>query len=285
MPILIQNKGLSGRFKISGNSTGGFKARYVGFDEDAQAFFDRVTAAGGSLTQTEKTAVNTMTLSFKSVGVWTLMKAVYPMVGASAAACAQNLKSSSYTGTFSSGWTFASTGVTPNGTTTFMNTGLNPNGLLSFDSFHISYYSRTQSTSFSGGAMGQGVEGGSANTYIAPYYASTSTKFFLNGSYPGNAVSSINTTTTGLTLGNKEAINSRKLYLNATLLATNTTSYTTSFPSFTFYLGALNYSNVASYPTAFQCAFSSIGDGLTDTQVSDFYTAVQAFQTTLGRQV
>jgi hypothetical protein len=34
-----------------------------------------------------------------------------------------------------------------------------------------------------------------------------------------------------------------------------------------------------------QYAFMSIGDGLTDTQASNFYTAVQAFQTTLGRQV
>jgi hypothetical protein len=39
-------------------------------DVDAQAFFDRVTAAGGSLSQTEKNAVNTLTISLKSNGVW-----------------------------------------------------------------------------------------------------------------------------------------------------------------------------------------------------------------------
>jgi hypothetical protein len=32
-------------------------------------------------------------------------------------------------------------------------------------------------------------------------------------------------------------------------------------------------------------AFSSIGDGLTDTEATNLYTAVQRFQTTLGRQV
>ena len=53
------------------------------------------------------------------------MKAIYPMVGASAAACAQNLKSSSFTGTFTSGWTFASSGVTPNGTSAYFNTYIN----------------------------------------------------------------------------------------------------------------------------------------------------------------
>ena len=41
-------------------------------------------------------------------------------------------------------------------------------------------------------------------------------------------------------------------------------------------------------PTEFstkECAFSSFGDGLTDTEAANFYTAVQRFQTTLGRQV
>ncbi len=32
-------------------------------------------------------------------------------------------------------------------------------------------------------------------------------------------------------------------------------------------------------------AFASIGDGLNDTEAANFYTAVQTFQTTLGRNV
>ena len=59
-------------------------------DADAQAYFDRVTAAGGTLSATEQNAVNTLTVNLKSNGLWTLLKAIYPMVGASAAACAQN---------------------------------------------------------------------------------------------------------------------------------------------------------------------------------------------------
>jgi len=69
-------------------------------DPDAAAFFARVTAAGGTLSATEQTAVNTLVVQMKADGIWTAMKAIYPMVGASAAACAQNLKSSSFTGTF-----------------------------------------------------------------------------------------------------------------------------------------------------------------------------------------
>jgi hypothetical protein len=39
------------------------------------------------------------------------------------------------------------------------------------------------------------------------------------------------------------------------------------------------------YYTDRECAFASIGDGLTDTEAANFYTAVQAYQTTLSRQV
>ena len=77
------------------------------FDSDAQAYFDRVSTAGGTLSTTEKNAVNQLVIDLKANSLWTPMKAIYPMVGASAAACAQNLKSSSFTGAFSSGWTFA----------------------------------------------------------------------------------------------------------------------------------------------------------------------------------
>jgi hypothetical protein len=34
-----------------------------------------------------------------------------------------------------------------------------------------------------------------------------------------------------------------------------------------------------------ESAFASIGDGLTDAEAANFYTAVQAYQTTLGRAV
>ena len=37
--------------------------------------------------------------------------------------------------------------------------------------------------------------------------------------------------------------------------------------------------------SAKECAFASIGDGLTDTEAANFYTAVQTFQTTLSRNV
>lgn len=254
-----------------------------GFDPDAQAFFDRVTTAGGTLTTTEKNATNQLVLDMKSAGIWSAMKAVYPMVGASAAACAQNLKSSSFTGSFTSGWTFASTGVTPNGTSAYMDTGLNASTNLTMANGHLSFYSRTQDTSRSGWNIG--AETATTAFEMSVFYAAVAEKVFLPGTYPTNSPVSSVTNTFGLHIGSATSTTSYKLYQNSSLLATNTTLNTFSTPNFNIYVGATNNNGSAVTHMPHQCAFASIGDGLTDTQASNFYTAVQAFNTTLSRQV
>ena len=144
MALTLSTGGQGGVFTLRGGSFGGrFQASVSPSDSDAQAFFSRVTTAGGTLSATEQSAITTLVTSLKSTGIWTAMKAIYPMVGSSAAACAQNLVSSSFTGTFSSGWTYANTGVTPNGTSAFMNTGLNIAANLLQNNTHISVYLRT----------------------------------------------------------------------------------------------------------------------------------------------
>lgn len=257
-----------------------------GYDADAQAFFDRVTTAGGTLSTTEKNAVNQLVLDMKSAGIWTSMKAVYPMVGASAAACAQNLKSSSFTGTFTSGWTFASTGVTPNGTSAYFNSTLVPSTQLTGASTHVSYYSRTNTTTDAG------VELASWNTsYLSGIelalnrsVASTKTYLTINSSTANSALGG-NQTSTGLFLGCRTSSSLANLYKNGSSIGTNTNLATVILSTFNLYIGASNDFGTAGAFSTKQCAFASIGDGLDDTQASNFYTAVQTFNTTLSRQV
>jgi hypothetical protein len=246
------------------------------YETDAAAFFTRVTSAGGSLTTTEQQAVNSLVIQMKADGIWSGMKAIYPMVGASMAACAQNLKSSSFTGTFSSGWTFASTGVTGNGTSAFMNTGLNASTDLTLSTNHFSYYSRT------GSVVAVTVEMGVFQTAFV--HLRTAVNYVAGGV---SSLASFTTTTTsaGFWLGSKTANNSRKAIYNGSVQATSTVSDTTAYPNLNVYIEARNDSGSAAVFSDKQCAFASIGDGLTDTQASNFYTAVQAFQTTLSRNV
>jgi hypothetical protein len=247
-------------------------------DPDAQAFFDRVTAAGGSLSATEKTAVDTLVKQMKLDGTWTPMKAIYPMVGASAAACAQNLKSASFTGSFTSGWTFASTGATPNGTSAYMSTGLIPSTELTINNTHLSFYSRSNSLTTFGYDMAC-FNSGTQVIGISAYYASLTSglSFQYTTTTPGG-IYGFNTNTLGLFIGNKLST-SHKFFKNNTLL-TSATGNAGSLPTVNIGIGGFGteFSNR-------QCAFASIGDGLTDTQASNFYTAVQAFQTTLSRNV
>lgn len=257
------------------------------YDADAQAFFNRVTTAGGSLSNTEKTAVNQLVLDMKSYSIWSKMKAIYPMVGASSAACAQNLKSSSFTGSFSTGWTFASTGVTPNGTSAYMDSGLVPSSQLTANSTHISYYSRTNTTTNNGVELGVWDTGYNNGLELATYrnssFITDKTYSFLNSTLGRISAGSQNSQ--AFFIASRTASNNAFVRRNNTTIATLTTTTTTVLSSNNIYLGGSNdFGTPASYSTK-QCAFASIGDGLDATESSNLYTAVQAFQTTLSRNV
>lgn len=253
--------------------------KIAAFDADAQAFFNRVTAAGGTLTATEQTAVNTLVLELKGYSIWSSMKAIYPMVGASAAACAQNLVSASFTGSFSSGWTFASTGVTPNGVSAFMNTNLNPTvSINNANDGHLSYYSRTTST---GSFIEMGtIDGATAFDLVIKF--STVAGACIN--MVDTNVFTYTGTTRGLFIGSQNnTANVRKFFRDNTLIQTQTVAQN-SQPNTIISVGARG-PNFTSFGTNRECAFASIGNGLTDLQASDFYTNVQTFNTTLSRQV
>ena len=254
-----------------------------GYDADAQAFFDRVTTAGGTLSTTEKTATNQLVLDMKAAGIWSAMRAVYPMVGASAAACAQNLKSSSFTGTFTSGWTFASTGVTPNGTSAFFNTALNTLTNLTTTSTHLSVYVRNNPNAGSAYDLANATNSGMTTdpTYLITRY--TSSLAYLGIADVNYGTTSASLDSRGFWSGGTNGSRAQILYKNGSSIATGTGSG--SFANNNLYLGAANGGGTPVFFSDKQFAFCSIGDGLNGTQASNFYTAVQAFQVSLSRSV
>jgi hypothetical protein len=259
-------------------ATHGFLASSIGqIDADAQAFFNRVTTAGGSLTLTERNAINTLVIQMKTDGIWTKMKAIYPMVGASAAACAQNLRSSSFTGTFTAtGWTFASTGVKGNGTSAYMDTNY-AQVVGDTDNNHISIYSRTD---LNAAIADMGVVQSSLETNIL---SRLSNQFYFR--MQGANITTISSTNSlGFFMANRISNTQVKGMKNSTITTISNTS-TGIITSLNIFLGAFNFNGTASNYSAREFAFSSIGQGLTDDEADDFYTAVQAFQTTLSRQV
>ena len=251
-----------------------------GYNADAAAFFARVTAAGGTLTATEKTAVNTLVISLKSNNIWNSIVALYPMVGASAAACAQNLISSSYTGTFNGGWTYASTGVTPNGTNAYMNTNLIPFTALTQNTNHLSFYSRSNVAA--GSATDFGSQNSSTNYFFIQIFTPGNLSYNLISTFSAPSVA--NTSSLGFFNSNRNNSTTVSNFKNGTNLG-NTTQNSTTLNLFNVYLSAVNRDGLTQQYSTKQCAFASIGAGLSDTDAANFYTNVQTFQTSLSRQV
>ena len=255
------------------------------FDSDAVAFF---TAANITDT-TQKNAVNTLVLSLKSANIWTKMKAIYPVVGGVASAHAVNLKQpGTYNLSFATGWTHASTGMTPNGAT-FANTNLIPSSVFNTTTFEsYSYYSRTNATSPDDYVIGSfnGVNG--TNCGIIGRRTTTNLSGAFSNYNSGISYQDARYTNTdgrGFYLGNQQGTGI-KFYKNGSLVAQNTTVATNANQStYSVYLGALNYLNSVSGATTKECSFSHLGEKLTDAEATNFYTAVQTMQTTLNRQV
>jgi len=255
---------------------------FSSLDPDAQAF---ITAAGIT-DATQKTAINQLVINTKAAGIWTKMKAIYPFVGGTATTHKWNLKNPADTNAafrlvFSGGWTHTSTGAKPNGTNARADTFLTPSVTLSQNSSHLSYYSRTQSN-------GTEVEIGSSTGVNA-----SDNKIIVEIRTSGVSYYNINSTTTYIThldsdsrafyVGNRTGSNVVNGWRNGLKLATGTV-LSTPPSTRTINIGCFNSQPAGAFFSTKECAFASIGDGLTDTEASDFYIAVQSYNTTLARQ-
>lgn len=256
-----------------------------GTNPDATAFFNRVTAAGGSLTITEQNAINTLVNSLQAANIWTKLLCIYPMVGASSASCSINLKSSSYTGTFVGGWTFSSNGAKPNGTDAYMETNFSFKFNTLDHNNHFSMYSRTQDSTTSGFNLGAQETLGGPIVALFQYFQGVSQKGASIYEYPTTSPLSTSTNTLGYQIASRTSINDARLYFNNVLLSTNTTTSTFAQPNISVYLAAYHTVNPTSLFTPHENAFTTLGDGLNGTEASNLYTSVQTFQTTLSRQV
>ena len=250
-----------------------------GIDADAQAF---ITAA--SITDsTQQSAINTLVTQLKGYGIWTKMKALYPFVGGTASSHKFNLKDprdldAAFRLIFSGGWTHSSNGAQPNGSTAYADTKLAPSS-MGQNSIHASFYSRTNTL---GQMWDLGSYDAGGGVVIGVKFISNTTSVVYTNTKSGN--SNIDTNpTTGLYMASRTSNSTNYLYRNGTLLVSGTN---TSFPpnNLNIYLAADNEGTPAGFSTR-QQAFASIGDGLTDAEAVAFYTAVQTFQSTLGRQV
>ncbi len=246
-------------------------------DADANAFL----TAAGITDATISQAICTLVTSMKANGTWAKCSAIYPFVGGTATSNKFNLKDprdldAAFRLVFNGGVTHNSNGVTGNGTNGYANTFLNEQSILSLNSKNISLYVRNNVTTSNVTQMG--------------VYISAASRFILNfgnslnySTLGGGQVDhSLNYPVKGFVCMSRTNSSNFKYYQNNDAPVTKTSSSATNNGN--FFILALNSGSPSQYCPD-NLAFASIGDGLTDTEAANFYTAVQAFQTALSRNV
>jgi hypothetical protein len=261
------------------------KVPAIVYDPDAQLFFNAETTAGVTLSTTEMNAVNQWVVDSKAANIWTKMKAVYPMVGGSPTSQKFNLKNpldtnAAFRLNFIGGGTHSSNGYQPNGINAYANTFLNPSVAYSIGtSGHMSYYSRTDSNGASEREMGALT--GVIYTDLGLRYSGN---LYMRWGETGGPTQVASPNSLGFYVASRTAINVQKIFKNGTQVLTSALTGNL-LPNLNFYLGCQNSSNSPTNYTAKQCAFASIGDGLTDLESQLFYQITEKYQVALSRNI
>ena len=251
-------------------------------DPDAQAFL----TAAGITDPTITSAINNLVVSLKGASLWSKSNAIYPFVGGTATTHKFNLVNPADTNAafrldFLGGMTHNSNGITGNGTSNFATTYLQVNGDLaggsgsSQNDNHMFYYGNI--------AARNNVDMGAAEG---------SSAFQMNARNGSNAFNTWNQSSTvdsasGQTLSSgifgmtRNSSTSYTKFVNTTkAVATRTSTTPVSRDIF------IMAQNAAGTAAAFQnrnMRLVSLGYGLSDTDIDNWVTINEAFQTELGR--
>jgi len=240
-------------------------------------------AATGISDTTITSALNTMDLALIANGLDVKMKAIYPFVGGTATTHKFNFMNPADTDaafrlTFAGGGTHSANGW-QTGINAYANTHLAPDPVLSLNSTALSFYSRTN-------VGGSQYDMGSSTAVfdrceIASRWSDNNLYIEINQTAIG---STPNLNSSGLISVSRTASNLTTAYRNGASIGSSA-NVSVIRPAFKIALGAWNFNNsILNFSTKEYCMFS-ISDGLTSTDESNFYTLIQAFQTSLSRQV
>lgn len=250
----------------------------VGIADDATVYY--------SGTPQEKTgngfyvAVDTYIKSLKTEGVFSKLKAVYPMIGGNAIAHKWNLMNPQDTdAAFRMLWygagTHSKTGFKGDGSTAYGDTLFNQlsHSVLGNESW--GFYSRTDNETFS---IDMGLRGSGTDTFLYGRYPGS----VMYSRFQGNNYGTVPAMTSSLGFYGLSRLSTSSYTISRGTYTLTNNQGVTSLANVSFSLGqAKNFGgfSVREYPYAF------IGEGLTEVQMTAHYNAVQQLQTDLGRQV
>ena len=254
------------------------------FDPDAQTF---ITNAGIT-NSTEKNAINKLVVDLKIYNLWSKMKFIYPFVGGTSTTCKYNLVNpadtdGAYRLIFNGGLTFSSSGMTGavNG---YADTKLAP--ASAFSDFIQSYgvYLLENFNTYYNELGVRPAAGVNSQIVILPRHTGT---FFGDLTFQRRITTS-SSDSRGFFCISRTSTTDFRLYRNGSQVgATNTSTLTTLISTETsnIWLSGMNLNGSVDGASPRTKAFAYASTGLNSTEIANLYTAVQAFQTSLSRQV
>lgn len=254
------------------------------YDRDAQAFIDAVNSVTTLPTVIED-EINTLTLAFKSAGVWTKGRAGYPLVGGTALSIKWNLfnpvdSDPAFRLTPVGSPTSSYNGISTNGTSSYYNTHLIPTSHLTQDSTTL-YFSR-RNTGNSGVEIGSEAPAASGMLLAA---RNVGTSVHIQYQFPSNYMTVAQATAVGRWGGVRTSSTVQKTFKDNVQQGATDTDAAAGWANLTYplFIGATNSSGSPANYCACDLDFVAVFDGLTDVEYAAMDAAVLAFNTNIGR--
>ncbi len=238
-------------------------------------------------------ALNNLTIGLKNEGIWDKMFAIYPFVGGTAATHKYNLKDArdldaAYRLVMGGTLTHSSNGVLGS-TSGFMDSKLAVNWTNFNTDIHLSFYSRINVVGSGNNNYDMGLTNRSSlatgtlrGDWALMSRFSDNRFYSALPDYVNNSVS--NNNSIGFYQVNRVA-NQILAYKNSISVISNASPLVGVTNNGNMYILAINVAGTAQGFSSKQVAYSTIGRGLTPTQLVAHYNLVQAYQTALNRQI
>ena len=254
------------------------------FDSGATAYLNAVVTAGGTVNFTMSAATNTFYSTIRSAGILSKMYRMYPYIGGTANSHAvEGVNPSVNSGTFNGGWTHSVSGATPNGTNGYMTQSPTIAPSISSTFGFGTYVNEPSGVKTIMGSYSQ-PDGGGPIGFAAITLSTTNPSIWSAGSNDN--------------LANVGALTSVRTQGYFAVSRINDTSIVTKQNTDTLnvtinkildtqeqLIGARSDNGVPSDFFNKRLAFVFQAQNLSSAELDTLYTAVQTYQTSLGRQV
>ena len=257
----------------------------VSYDAATTAWINAVVGAGGTVSDTQKSRVDTLIVALKAHSLWTIQDRIWLHASENAQQATidiVNLGVATPAGTI----TLAAGGYTGDGSTGYLDTGWSSGSNYSQNSASFSTYIRNSRTS-SNNSMAVGRRDASntgTQDIILPLSSSVMSYDVNNGQFSNQPA---NTDAQGFWTASRTGASALALYKNSNSTAFNSaTTASASLASNTnFYIGARSVNNVADLFSSDQIAITTIGAGMSAANTAQFQTDLNAYMTSLGVNV